>query len=102
VVGFIRYLTAGTFSHSGYVRAVAVAPAEQGGGVGAALLAHAERRIFRRANDVFLLVAHFNRRAQTFYRRNGYTKVGELKNYVVPGINEYVYRKARNMKEGHL
>ena len=102
VVGFIRYLLEGTFSHSGYVRAVAVAPSEQGGGVGAALLAHAERRIFSRARDVFLLVSHFNRRAQAFYERNGYTKIGEIKNYVVPGITEYVYRKARTLKEGHL
>jgi [ribosomal protein S18]-alanine N-acetyltransferase len=102
VVGFIGYLLAGTFSHSGYVRVVAVTPSEQGGGVGAALLAHAERHIFRRAADVFLLVSHFNRRAQAFYRRNGYTKVGEIRDYVVPGITEYIYRKARTLKEGHL
>jgi ribosomal protein S18 acetylase RimI-like enzyme len=102
VVGFIRYLRAGTFHHSGYVRLVAVAPAAQRSGVGAALLAHAERRIFRRAADVFLLVSHFNRRAQAFYRRNGYTKVGALRDYVVPGITEYVYRKTRRSKEGHL
>jgi ribosomal-protein-alanine N-acetyltransferase len=101
VVGFVRYLPSGTFAHSGYVWVVAVAPSEQGRGVGASLLEYAERRILGRARDVFLLVSHFNRRAQAFYRRNGYTKVGEIRNYVVPGITEYIYRKARTMKEGH-
>lgn len=100
VVGFIRYLLSGTFHHSGYIRAVAVAPSAQGRGVGAALLAHAERHIYRRAADVFLLVSHFNRRAQAFYRRNGYTRVGKIPDYVVPGITEYIYRKPRTLREG--
>ncbi len=100
VVGFIRYVLVGTFHHSGYVRLVAVAPAEQGSGVGAALLAHAERHIYRRAADVFLLVSDSNRRAQAFYRRNGYTKVGKIRDYVVPGVTEYIYRKPRTSREG--
>jgi len=56
---------------------------------------YAEARIFRRGPNVFLLVSGFNRRAQAFYRRQGYTKVGAIPDYVVPGITEYLFRKTR-------
>jgi ribosomal protein S18 acetylase RimI-like enzyme len=93
VLGFIWYRVAGTFDHSGYIRWVAVAGDARGRGVGARLLAHAERRIFRQGPNAFLMVSHFNRRAQAFYRRTGYTKVGEIPDYVVPGVTEYLFRK---------
>jgi ribosomal protein S18 acetylase RimI-like enzyme len=56
---------------------------------------HAEERIFRRGPNVYLLVSDFNVKAQAFYRKLGYVKVGALRDYVVPGITERVYRKTR-------
>lgn len=95
VVGFVWFRTEGTFHHSGYVRWVAVAPQARGSGVGRRLMEYAEARIFRRGPNVFLLVSGFNRRAQAFYRRQGYTRVGAIPDYVVPGITEYLFRKTR-------
>jgi ribosomal protein S18 acetylase RimI-like enzyme len=93
VVGFVWFQVRGTFAHSGYVRWIATAPSVRGQGVGAALLRSAEARILRHGPNVFLLVSHFNRRAQCFYRALGYERVGVLRDYVRPGIHEHVYRK---------
>lgn len=100
VLGFVWFRREGTFHHSGYVRWLAVAPAARGQGVGVALLRHAEERIFRRGPNVFLTVSHFNRRAQAFYRRQGYARVGALPDYVVPGITEILMRKTRGPLQG--
>ncbi len=92
-VGFIWFRLDGTFHHSGYVRWIAVAPAARGRGVGEQLMRYAEERILRRGPNVFLTVSAFNRRAQAFYRKLGYTEVGAIPNYVVPGITERLYRR---------
>jgi ribosomal protein S18 acetylase RimI-like enzyme len=95
VVGFVWFHEGGTFHHSGYVRWIGVAPQAQRSGVGRRLMAYAEARILRRGPNVFLLVSDFNRRAQAFYRRQGYTRVGAIPDYVVSGITEYLYRKTQ-------
>lgn len=95
VLGFIWFRLDGTFHHSGYVRWVAVAPGAQGRGVGTRLVRYAEERIFTRGPNVFLTVSDFNRGAQAFYRKLGYTRVGAVPDYIVPGITERLYRKTR-------
>jgi [ribosomal protein S18]-alanine N-acetyltransferase len=78
---------------AGYVHAIVVAPDWRSRGIGAELLGFAERRIFRASPNVFLCVSEFNTRAQAFYQRLGYERVGELKNYVLPGKSEILLRK---------
>ncbi len=95
-VGFIWYVERGAFSRSGYVMLIGVNVELRGGGVGAALLAHAETAMFAQAHDVFLLVSDFNLAAQRFYRRLGYQQVGALPDYVTPGITELIFRKHKN------
>jgi GNAT superfamily N-acetyltransferase len=78
-----------------YLRLLLVAEGHQSRGVGAALLADAERRA--RASDcrhLVLLVTTTNRRARTFYRRHGYRHVGNLPGFVRPGIGETLYVKS--------
>jgi ribosomal protein S18 acetylase RimI-like enzyme len=99
-VGFVWFRRHGTFHHSGYVRWIAVAPSARGRGVGKQLMRYAEERIFRRGPNVFLTVSDFNRRAQAFYRKLGYTEVGAIPDYVVPGITERLYRKTRGPLRG--
>ncbi len=93
VVGFIWFRLEGTFHHSGYVRWIGVAPDARGRGIGERLMQYAEGRIFSRGPNVFLTVSAFNTRAQAFYRRLGYTRVGALPDYVVPGITGYLFRR---------
>ncbi len=95
VVGFIWFRLNGTFHHSGYVRWVGVALQARGRGVGRRLMAYAERKIFKTGPNVFLMVSEFNRPAQAFYRRLGYTEVGAVPDYIMRGITERLFRKTR-------
>lgn len=95
VVGFVWFRLEGTFHHSGYIRWVNVAPEARGRGVGERLMHYAEERIFRRGPNVYLLVSEFNVRAQAFYRRLGYVRVGAIPDYLVWGISERLFRKTR-------
>ncbi len=95
VEGFIWFRLDGTFHHSGYVRWVGVSPQAQGRGIGRRLMRYAEDRMFSDGPNVFLMVSDFNKRAQTFYEKLGYTRVGMIPDYVVPGVTEYLYRKTR-------
>jgi ribosomal protein S18 acetylase RimI-like enzyme len=95
VVGFIWFRLEGTFHHSGYVRWIGVARHVRGHGVGARLMAYAERKIFARGPNVFLMVSAFNTGAQKFYKRLGYTEIGAVPNYAIRGITERLFRKTR-------
>lgn len=95
VVGFIAYHLRGAFHHSGYIRWITVAPHARGRGVGRRLMRFAEERIFKRGPNVFLMASDFNEEAHAFYRKQGYTEVGAVPDYMVPGITERLYRKTR-------
>jgi ribosomal-protein-alanine N-acetyltransferase len=84
----------------GYIRGLAVAPEWRSRGIGSQLLKFAEDRIFRQSPNVFLCVSGFNPRAQRFYRRLGYRRIGELKNYVIAGASEILMRKTIGPKVG--
>lgn len=92
LAGFVIVCMAGPFI--GYIQTVAVAAGARGGGVGTALVAHAERRIFRDSPNVFLCVSSFNSRAQRLYERLGYAVVGELTDYLIRGHGELLMRKS--------
>lgn len=79
---------------SGYVRTILVAPGRQGRGYGTRLMEFAERRIFRVSPNAFLCVSSFNPDARRLYERLGYEYVGELRDYLVRGHAELLYRKS--------
>ena len=79
---------------AGYIQALVVAPEWRGRGIGEQLLKFAEERIFRDSPNVFLCVSGFNPRAQKFYARLGYERIGELKDYVIAGESEFLMRKS--------
>jgi ribosomal protein S18 acetylase RimI-like enzyme len=78
---------------NGYIQTIAVHPDARGGRIGTRLMQYAEERILRGSPNVFLCVSSFNQRAQTFYERLGYQRVGELPDYVVKGHAEILMRK---------
>ena len=79
----------------GYLQAICLAPAFRGQGLGSRLITFTEDRIFREHPNVFLCVSGFNHAARRLYERLGYTCIGELKDYVVTGQSEWLYRKTR-------
>jgi ribosomal protein S18 acetylase RimI-like enzyme len=91
VAGFILITMKGQFP--GYIASVCVAPGARGTGLGTQLVAFAERRIHRESPNVFLCVSSFNTRARALYERLGFEYVGALKDYIVVGHDELLYRK---------
>jgi len=77
----------------GYIAALAVHADCRNRGIGAQLLRFAEQRISRVSPNVFLTVSSFNTHARRFYERNGYSQVGELKDYIIFGESEILMRK---------
>jgi ribosomal protein S18 acetylase RimI-like enzyme len=79
---------------SAYLRLLLIAEWKQSQGVGAALLAEGERRVGRLGcRHMVLLVTTTNRRARSFYGRQGYRYVGNLPGFVRPRIGESLYVK---------
>jgi len=93
VRGFAWVVRRGAFDRSGYLKLLGIHPAAQGSGLGAQLLAAAEAHVRTEAREMILLCSDFNTDAQHFYERHGYRKVGELPDYVVKGITEFIYEK---------
>ena len=82
-------------SFVGYIQTVCAAPEYRRQGVGTALVAFAEERIFREHRNVFICVSDFNPGARRLYERLGYRLVGELTDYIVAGRSELLLRKTR-------
>ncbi len=49
--------------------------------------------IFSLSPNVFLCVSSFNKKAQNFYQKLGYKKVGVIIDYLVEGYDEILMRK---------
>lgn len=79
----------------GYLQILCVAPERRGQGVGSALIAFAEERIFARHPNMFLCVTDFNTEAQRLYARHGFEQVGRLEDFLVTGHAELLLRKTR-------
>src|ERR1041385_5895590 len=88
-VAFLWVVARGAFNLSSYIRWFVVSSTLRGGGIGQKLIAEAEAQIKLTSRDVFLLCADFNMEAQRFYERHGYTRVGAIGDYVVPGVAEF-------------
>ena len=95
VLGFAWLIVTRALDRTAYLRLLIVGEAHQSRGIGAALLARAEReaRAARRRHLV-LLVTKTNRRARSFYDRQGYAHVGDLAGFVRRGIAESLYLKS--------
>ena len=92
VAGFILLTMKGQFP--GYITSVCVAASARGSGLGTQLVAFAEQRIHRESPNVFLCVSSFNPGARRRYERLGYEFVGTLKDFLVEGYDELLYRKS--------
>ena len=93
-VGFAWYIERGGFGLGGYLKLLGVDAKARGRGVGGALLDHVEWWAMQQGQrDLFLLVSDFNLTAQTFYQARGYVQVGEIPDFVTPGITELILRK---------
>jgi ribosomal protein S18 acetylase RimI-like enzyme len=95
VLGFAWVIVTRALDRAAYLRLLLVSEEHQSRGIGAALLARAEREARASGCRHFvLLVTKTNRRARSFYERHGYSHVGDLAGFVRPGIAESLYLKS--------
>ena len=92
VVGLLVLSMRGAFV--GYIQSVGVREDWRGRGLGTALIAFAESRIFAETPNAFICASSFNERARALYERLGYQVVGELRDYIVRGHSEWLLRKS--------
>lgn len=78
---------------AGYVQTIAVRADRRSSGLGASILSAVEERVYRHSPNVFLCVSSFNERAQRFYARMGYERIGVWREYVIAGADEILMRK---------
>lgn len=90
-VGLAWVIPDGMFGRSPYLRTIGVHPDYLGHGIGSALLLAVQDRV--RPALLFLLTSDFNTDAQRLYERHGFTRVGTVPDYVVPGVDELLYLK---------
>ena len=95
VVGLAWVILTRALDRSAYLRLLLVAEEQQSRGIGAALLTRVERKAqASRCRHMVLLVTKANRRARSFYEREGYAHVGDLPGFVRAGIAESLYLKS--------
>jgi ribosomal protein S18 acetylase RimI-like enzyme len=83
------------FLLGGFIALLAVQPAASGQGLGQALVAHVEARVFARRRWLFVSCDAANAAALRFYRRQGFARVGRLPDLVRDGRIELLLRKPR-------
>jgi len=83
------------FLLGGFIALLAVQPGASGQGLGGALVAHVQARVFARRRWLFVSCDADNRAALRFYRRQGFARVGRLPDLVSAGRIELLLRKAR-------
>ena len=71
-----------------YIVSIAVDAAHRSTGVGHAMVSFVAERFSERARHLYLCVSSFNPRARAMYEREGFTKVGELPDFIVDGASE--------------
>ena len=101
VVGLAWLIVTSALDRSAYLRLLLVGEQHQSRGLGAALLARAERE--GRASGsrhLVLLVTRTNRRARSFYERHGYAHVGDLPGFARQGVAESLYVKSWRTPRG--
>jgi ribosomal-protein-alanine N-acetyltransferase len=80
-------------SGSPYIKSIAVSEESRSLGIGASLINFAEDSFRNSSRYIFLCVSSFNTKARTFYKKLGYTEVGELKDYLIDGASEILMSK---------
>ncbi|MBI2773609.1 MAG: GNAT family N-acetyltransferase [Chloroflexi bacterium] len=95
VQGLAWLIVTRALDRSAYLRLLLVADGERSRGLGASLLADAERRVrLTGSRHIVALVTTTNRRARSFYSRHGYRRVGVLRSFARPAIDEALYVKS--------
>ena len=92
ILGFVILQVCGSFR--GYIQTLCVKESFRGKGLGRRLLQFCEERILKISPNIFICVSTFNKGAIKLYEEFGFKLVGELPDFVKPGLTELLLRKS--------
>lgn len=76
-----------------YIVSIATAADARGMGVGSQLIEFVATQVAPPARHLFLCVSSFNLDARRLYERLGFARVGEVPDYIVPGVAELIMHR---------
>ncbi|MDD3365358.1 MAG: GNAT family N-acetyltransferase [Syntrophomonas sp.] len=94
LVGFVTIRIDGVGNIGAYIRMIAVDQVLRGNGIGAQLIDYVSGIAAENIPNLFLICSVDNISAQRFYERNGFNRVGIIKDLVSIGHDEIFYRKS--------
>ena len=83
--------------------AIGVHPANQGRGVGSAIVKHLEATLMARSQRVLIVDtsgAPEFKQAREFYRKNGYSEEARIRDFWAAGIDKVIFRKLLSQPAG--
>lgn len=92
-VGFITLKINGMGNFGAYIRMIAVKKEFRNTGIGKKLIEFVEALAFEHNRNIFLICASTNLSAIDFYKRIGFEEIGLLKDLIVKGHDEILFRK---------
>ena len=93
ILGYAIYTT--SFLIGYYLKQIVIDSQYHGLGVGKKLMKALEHETFKEKKALYLCVSDFNRTAQKFYRGQGYSKIGLIKDYFLKGVHEILLCKTK-------
>lgn len=93
VTGFITLRIDGVGNIGAYIRMVAVAKNFRGKQIGTKLIEFISNITFKETSNLFLICSVENTKAQSFYEKIGFEKVGILSDLVIKNHDEIFFRK---------
>ena len=95
IVGFFTLRINGVGNIGAYLRMLAVVEIFRGQGIGKQMINYIKEIVLsKHIPNVFLICSVENKDAQFFYEKNGFEKIGIMKDLVVDGHDEIWYRKS--------
>ncbi|PWT94580.1 MAG: N-acetyltransferase [Bacteroidetes bacterium] len=91
IAGFAILQVTGTFK--GYIQSLCISEERRGHGLGNKLLQFCEERILQISPNIFICVSEFNVGALKLYKEFGFKLIGELHDFLQPGLTELLMRK---------
>lgn len=83
------------FLGGAYLNLLAVHDGYRSYGIGRKLIAESERVVFKKYKNFYLCVSSFNKRAIKFYRGLGFKEIGLIRELMIRGHHEHLYRKTK-------
>lgn len=93
VIGFITLRINGVGNIGAYIRMIAVAEQYRGQGIGTVLINYVSDIASKNIPNLFLICSVENVDAQHFYKKIGFEKIGVMKDLVIKGHDEILFRK---------